>query len=85
MSTQKQHSIDDIRKYLGKEADSLLSHQCKTLGKEYISSSRWGCDRYGIRSQRPEYQHPSKPGFHIRSWSPGRNRIPVHPSGRPGD
>ncbi len=36
MSTQKQHSIDDIRKYLGDEADYLLSHQCKTLGKEYI-------------------------------------------------
>ncbi len=36
MSTTAEHTIDDIRNYLGKEADSLLNHECKTLSREYF-------------------------------------------------
>ena len=36
MSTQAIHTTEDIRNFLGKEADSLLNHECKTLSKDYF-------------------------------------------------
>ena len=36
MSNTAKHSIEDIRNYLGKEADLLLNHECKTLSKDYF-------------------------------------------------
>ena len=36
MSNTAKHSIEDIRHFLGKEADSLLNHECKTLNRDYF-------------------------------------------------
>ena len=36
MSTLPTRNIDEIRRYLGKDADTLLNHECKTLSKDYI-------------------------------------------------
>ncbi len=37
MSKATIHSFEEIRGYLGDEADSLLNHQCKTLSKDYFN------------------------------------------------